>query len=338
MAQGLRRIAIEEAFVTRDIHVEWTKVLKSRFVEPGFKAMGLTILGDNPGAKIVHDRLMDLNEGRIAHMNETGIDMQVISITSPGVQVFDAITARVLASQANDVLSEAIKRHPTRFAGLATLAPQHPESAAKELDRAVNVLGLKGALINSHTFGEYLDDSKYWPILEALQSLNVPLYLHPREPATSMISPYLDYGLFFAGWGFAAETGLHAMRLIMSGTFERFPKLQIILGHMGEGIPFWLQRIDNRYELAVKIGAQQKLPKLPSQYFRENFIITTSGVTHNGALRLCLDELGPQRIMFAADYPYESVGEAVQFLDNAAISDEDRRLIYSGNAEKLFTL
>lgn len=333
-----RRIAIEEAFVTADIAAEWSRVLSGRFVEPGFLAMGASILGDNPGAKTVHERLTDLDAGRIAHMDSAGIDMQVISITSPGVQVFDAVTAMALSKQANDVLADAVRRHPTRFAGLATVAPQYPDGAAKELERAVKQLGMKGALINSHTMGEYLDDPKFWPIFEAAQALGVPIYLHPREPAPSMVGPYLDYGLYWAGWGFAAETGLHAMRLIMGGVFVRFPKLKIILGHMGEGIPFSLQRIDNRFKLGVKIGAHGDLPRLPSEYFLENFVITTSGVMHDAALRLSLDVLGAGRIMFAADYPYESVEDGVKFMDETPITEEERRLIYAGNAEALFGL
>jgi 2,3-dihydroxybenzoate decarboxylase len=153
-----------------------------------------------------------------------------------------------------------------------------------------------------------------------------------------MVTPYLDYGLYFAGWGFAAETGLHAMRLIMCGLFDKFPRLTIILGHMGEGLPFWLQRIDNRYLLQVTIGAVKKLPRLPSEYFLENFFITTSGVTSAPALRLSLDVLGVDRIMFAADYPYESMKEGVEFMDKVNITEEERQKIYSLNAKRVFKL
>ncbi len=334
----MKRIAVEEAFVTREISDEWKKVLNSKYVEPGFREMGKTILGDNPGTQTLHTHLLDLGAGRIAHMDATGIDMQVLSLTSPGVQVFDAITAAALSREANDRLAEAVQNYPTRFAGLAAIAPQHPASAAQEMERAVNSLNLKGSIINSHTMGEYLDDPKYWIIFEAAESLNAPIYLHPREPGPDMVKPYLDYGLYFAGWGFAAETGLHAMRLIMSGVFDRFPKLKIILGHMGESIPFWLQRIDNRYLLQVKIGAVKQMPRLPSDYFKDNFIISTSGVTHHGVLRLMLEILGPNRILFAADYPYESTEEAVEFMDTAPIAEADREKIYEHNATKLLRL
>ena len=334
----LKRIAVEEAFVTEDIAKEWKKVLASKFVEPGFRMMGNSILGDDPGARLVHSRLVDIGAGRIAQMDADGIDMAVLSITSPGVQVFDAVTATRLAKEANDVLAAAVKAHPTRLAGLAAVAPHYPAGAAQELERAAKTLRMKGFLINSHTMGEYLDDPKYWPIFEAAQALDMPLYLHPREPAPSMVAPFLDYGLYFAGFGFAVETSLHAMRLIMCGVFDRFPKLRIVLGHMGEGLPFWLQRIDNRYLLQVKIGAVKKLPRLPSEYFLSNFVITTSGVMWAPALKLSIEVLGVERIMFAADYPYESVEEGVKFLDGVDISDTDRQKIYSLNAERYFKL
>ena len=334
----MKRIAVEEAFVTEEIAREWDRALASKFVEPGFRLLGDTILGDSPAARGVHAQLVDLDRGRIADMDACGIDLAVLSVTSPGVQVFDAVTASALSTHANDVLAEAVRRHPTRFAGLATVAPNHPQGAVVELQRAANVLGMKGFLINSHTQGEYLDDRKYWPLFEAAQALPMPLYLHPREPAPSMITPMLDYGLYFAGWGFAVETATHALRLIMSGLFDEFPRLKIILGHMGEGLPFWLQRIDNRYLLQVKIGAVKALARLPSEYFLDNFLITTSGVMSAPALRLCLDVVGVERIMFAADYPYESVEESVQFMDSVDITASERQAIYATNAERVFTL
>jgi 2,3-dihydroxybenzoate decarboxylase len=334
----MRRIAVEEAFVTEEIAREWDRALASKFVEPGFRLMGETILGDSPASRGVHAQLIDLDQGRIADMDACGIDLALLSITSPGVQVFDAVTATSLSTHANDVLAEAIRRHPTRFAGLATVAPNHPQSAVVELQRAASKLGMKGFLINSHTQGEYLDDRKYWPLFEAAQALEMPLYLHPREPAPSMVTPMLDYGLYFAGWGFAVETATHALRLIMSGLFDEFPRLTIILGHMGEGLPFWLKRLDNRYLLQVKIGAVKPLKRLPSEYFLENFLITTSGMMSAPALRLCLDVVGVERIMFAADYPYESAEESVQFMDSVDITPSERQAIYSTNAERVFKL
>lgn len=334
----IRRIAVEEAFVTPEIMAEWRKVLAGSDAEPGFAKMGESILAQTPANKPLDDRLLDIGAARIAHMDAIGIDMQVLSLTSPGVQVFESALATRLAAESNDVLAAAVRAYPTRFAGLAAIAPQDPAAAAKEIERGATQLGLCGIIVNSHTKGEYLDAPKFRPILEAAQAHDLPIYLHPREPAASWVGPYLDYALWFAGWGFAAETGLHAMRLIMSGTFDRFPRLKIVLGHMGEGLPFWLQRIDNRYRLEVKIGACEKLARLPSEYFLDNFVITTSGVTSMPALRLSLDELGVDRILFAADFPYEDDGEAVRFMDGASVTEEERRKIYETNACRVFKL
>jgi 5-carboxyvanillate decarboxylase len=333
----VRRIAVEEAFVTAEIASEWKSVLAGPDVEPGFAKMGESILAETPGNALLHSRLLDIGKGRIAHMDEIGLDSQVVSLTSPGVQVFAADLATRLAADANDALASAVGAAPTRLAGLGAIAPQDPLAAAREIER-IKSLGLRGLIVNSHTFGEYLDAPRYAPIFEAMQATSLPMYLHPREPAPSLVTPFLDYGLYFAGWGFAVETGLHAMRLIMSGTFERYPKLKIVLGHMGEGIPFWLQRVDNRYLLQVKIGAVSKLPRLPSEYFLDNFVITTAGVTSMPALRLSIDVLGAERILFAADFPYEDDAEAVRFLDGATLTQHERDLISHANAERLFGL
>ena len=334
----IKRIAVEEAFVTDDIASEWAKVLAAGDVEPGFRLMGDSILGNSPGARAVHQRLLDIGGERIAHMDATGIDLQILSLTSPGVQVFNATTGAALARQSNDALVDAIARHPTRLAGLAAIAPQDPVTAVAELGRVATLAGIKGFIVNSHTHGEYLDVPKYWPIFEAAEALNLPLYLHPREPSPAMLGPFADYGLYFAGWGFAAETGLHAMRIIMCGVLDRFPKLKIILGHMGEGIPFWLQRIDNRYLLQVRLGAVRKMARLPSEYFLENFVITTSGVCFAPALKLSIEVLGAERILFAADYPYESVEEAVAFMDGVDVAEHIRTQIYWENSARVFCL
>ncbi len=335
----MRRIAIEEAFVTQAIADQWKVILDAGAVgEPGFKKMGETILADSPGTRLIHERLINLGEGRLNDMDETGVDVHVISLTSPGVQVFDGELAAELAHDANDHLANAVRAHPSRFAGLAAVAPQLPDVAAQELERSINQLGLCGVIINSHTKGEYLDDKKFWTILEAAESLRAPIYLHPRTPSPTMVGPYLDYGLYFAGWGFAVETSLHAMRMIMSGVFDRFPALKIILGHMGEGLPFWLDRIDNRYLLQVKIGAVPEMKKLPSEYFRSNFVITTAGMTYAAPLKLSLEMLGSEKVLFAADYPYEDMAEAVEFMNTAEVSEKVRHQIFHENAETLFGL
>lgn len=275
---------------------------------------------------------------RIEFLNKNDIDKQVL--TAPPFLFYywsNTAEARTLMSIENDAIADTVRRHPDRFIGLATVMLQDVDASIAECERAKK-LGLAGVEIGSNVNDISLADERYWKFFEAAEALDMPIYLHPREPAPSMVTPFLDYGLYFAGWGFAAETGLHAMRLIMSGTFDRFPRLKIVLGHMGEGLPFWLQRIDNRYLLEVKIGAVDKLAKLPSQYFLENFVITTAGVTSMPALRLCLDVLGVERILFAADFPYEDDAEAVRFMDGATVTEDERKQIYQTNAERIFKL
>jgi 5-carboxyvanillate decarboxylase len=333
----MRRIAVEEAFITADILAGWKKVLASSDVEPGFAKLGGSLLKPSAASTQLVNNLLDIGAGRIAHMDKVGIDVELLSLTSPGVQIFDTDMATRLAAESNDALAAAINANPKRLAGLVAVAPQDPAAAAREIERGKK-LGLCGVIINSHTRSEYLDLPKYRPILEAAEALDMPIYLHPREPAPSMVTPYLDYGLYFATWGFSAETGLHAMRLIMSGAFDRHPGLRIVLGHMGEGLPYWLKRIDNRFAMQVRIGATEKLPKRPSEYFLENFYITTAGVTDMAVLKLGLAELGADRIMFAADFPYEDDAEAVSFMDGADVTEEQRLKIYETNARRIFKL
>lgn len=332
-----KRIATEEAFATAALIDESIRLIESGKAEPAFAMMGKFVFGNGLGAKIIDAKLLDLGENRIKRMDADGIDFAILSMTSPGVQVFEADKAIGISTEANDILAEAVRKYPHRFGGLAAIAPQAPNEAAKEIARAKK-LGLKGIIINSHTQGEYLDLPKFVPILEAAQDLNMPIYLHPREPASQWVAPYVDYGLYFASWGFAAEAALHAMRLIMSGTLDRFPKLRIVLGHMGEGIPFWLGRIDNRYKGQVVVGASSVLEQLPSEYFLRNFVITTSGMTDNASLRLAIDVLGVERIQFAADYPYENARNGVRALESANITEEERKLIFETNAIKYWGL
>jgi 5-carboxyvanillate decarboxylase len=279
-------------------------------------------------------RLLDIDGERLQIMDANSVDLQVLSLTAPGVQMFDADTATAMASETNDRIAEAIRRHPGRFAGMASFAPQDPQRAAKEIDRAIHKLKLNALIVNSHTNGEYLDDRKYWPIFEAAVAAKVPLYIHPRNlPAPA--ARYLTgetYTLNGAFWGFQVETGVHALRLIMSGVFEQFPDLRIILGHMGEGIPYWFYRIDYFY------ASRSKIKRKPSEYFKENFYITTSGVNDHAVLEYCHRVLGPDRIMWAIDYPYQETTEAVAFMRNAPLPEGDVEKIASGNAERIFRI
>jgi 2,3-dihydroxybenzoate decarboxylase len=274
-------------------------------------------------------------------MDSSGIDMQVLSLTSPGVQVFDAATANSLAAASNDELAEAIRRNPTRFTGLAAAAPQDPKAAAKEIDRAVTRLGLKGVIMNSHTLGERLDDPKFWDIFAAAESLDVPIYLHPNTPPRDMIQPYLEKGLDGAVFGFQAETGLHMLRIIVSGAFDEFPKLKFVVGHCGEALPFWLYRIDYMHGAAARSNRHphmRKLKRTPGEYLRENVYVTNSGVAWEPAIMLCHKVMGPEHTLYAMDYPYQFQKYEVEACDALPMTPADKRKFFQTNAERLFKI
>jgi 5-carboxyvanillate decarboxylase len=257
------------------------------------------------------------------------------------VQVLARGEAVALARDANDQLAAAIRRHPTRLAGMAAVAPQDPQAAAKEIERCVQQLGLRSLVINSHTQGEYLSDPKYWPIFEAAEALGTPIYLHPNTPPASMIGPFLEAGLDGAIYGFGVETGLHALRLITAGVFDRFPKLQIVLGHMGEALPFWAYRLDYMHAATVRskrYASVQPLQKKPSDYLRENFHITCSGMAWERAIRFTQELMGEDRVLYAMDYPYQYAIDEVRALDAMAMSDATKLKFFQTNAENLFGL
>ena len=237
-----------------------------------------------------------------------------------------------------------IDKHPDRFASFATLALQDPAASADELERAVKELGPKGTMIFSNIGGQYLDNQKFWIILERAEELGVPIYLHPGPPSDDMAAPYMTYPILTgAMWGYSAGTGLHAMRLIISGIFDKYPGLKIILGHLGEGIPYYLWRIDNIWlkqmdRAEAPDSSAIKLQRTPTQYFKDNFYITTSGMFWPPALQFANSVLGADDILFAVDYPPESNITAVQFIDAAPVSDDDKEKICHLNAEKLLDL
>jgi 5-carboxyvanillate decarboxylase len=331
-----RLIATEEAFAIPEQADEFRRVATLSYVNPDLD-MWRGFFNPTPGAQPLLRRLLDLEGERIQIMDQSGVDMHLLSLTSPGVQMFTADAATNLAALANDRLAEVIKKHPTRFTGLATFAPQDPKNAAKEIDRAMNRLKLNGLIVNSHTNGEYLDDKKFWPIFEAATATNAAIYIHPRnmpDPCSFMVRA--DVNLAGAMWGFQMETGLHAMRLIVGGVFDQFPSLKIILGHMGEALPFWLYRIDYMYKSYTR--GQGKLKKLPSQYVKDNFLITTSGMNTHPVLKYCNEVLGPDNIMFAVDYPYQESIESANFMNTAPLSQADCEKIAHGNAERIFRI
>ena len=338
---GYKRIATEEAWAPKEMLDMWRNILRDKsFDDPGFNSLWGFFLESNVGyTNEIVVRLQDMGEGRLRDMDASGIDMQLLLLTAPGVQVFEAGTANALAVSSNDQLAEACRNHPDRFAGLAAVAPQDPKSAARELERAVNTLGLKGAVINSHTRGEYLDDARFWEIFEAAETLDVPIYIHPQTPPRDMIQPFLKRNLDGAIMGFAVEVALHTVAIILSGAFDRFPGLKIVIGHAGEGLPFWLFRLDHMQDVVLGNRKDTKpLKRKISDYMKENIYITTSGMAWEPAITFSQQVLGMNRVLYAMDYPYQFVPEEVEVTDQLPISEADKKLLYQTNAEKLFKL
>jgi 5-carboxyvanillate decarboxylase len=331
----IRRIATEEAFSIPEVAAALRELCGG--ADAGIDMMLLKkIYGGVAGYQAAFlAPLLDLEEARLKDMDANGVDMQLLSLTSPGVQMFDADTAVALATVANDRLAETIARHPTRFAGLASFAPQDPLRAVREMERAIGKLKLNGFIVNSHTNNEYLDQPKFWPILEAAEALDRCIYIHPRGPSDQLSGPMHDYGMFAALWAYGVEVSTHAVRLILSGVFDRFPKLQICLGHMGEAVHFWSWRLDFMSERAQKAGAP-KLKLKPSEYLKRNFVITTSGQESPLALEYSIKQLGIDNVMWAIDYPYQPSAPAVAFMDSVDVTDEQRHQLYHGNAERVF--
>lgn len=334
------RIATEEAWTPAEMLQMWRKVLQDKsFDDPGFHSLWGFFLESNVGfTNTIVEQLQDLGERRLNDMDGSGIDKQLLLLTAPGVQVFDKATAVALAASSNDEVAEACRNHPDRYAALAAVAPQDPAAAAQELERAVGKLGLKGAVVNSHTDGEYLDDPRYWEIFEAAQALSVPIYIHPQTPPRDMIAPFLKRNLDGAIMGFAVEVAFHTLAIIISGAFDRFPDLKIVIGHGGEGLPFWLFRMDHMQDVVLGNKGENKLKRKISDYMKENIYVTTSGMAWEPAITFCQSVLGMDRVLYAMDYPYQFVPEEVAVTDNLPISAAETKMLYQTNAEKVFGL
>ena len=282
----------------------------------------------------IRDELLDLGEGRLKDMDAAGVDVQVLSLTAPGLEQFDAATATALSKKTNDHLAESIQRHPDRFMGFAALAPQDPEGAANELERAMKELGFKGWNTHSNYAGAYLDDKEYWPILEKAEELDALIYIHPTAPA---IPQLYKYGFTLAGapFGFGAETAMCMLRLIFSGVFDRYPGLKFMLGHYGEALPFQMERMDRAYTRPPAPAGRPELSKRPSDYLKNNVFVTTSGNFFEAAFACTVQAMGMDRIFLGIDYPYEKMGQSLQFLEGLPISQEDLDQIYSLNANRI---
>jgi len=338
-----RRIATEEAWATREQVDLYRKMLAAGSTgDPGFDSMWGHFAGGGSDRVVrILERLLDVGEGRLRDMDAAGIDQQLLLLTSPGVQVFDAATAVAVAASSNDQVSEVARKNPARFAALASVAPQDPPAAAKELERAVRRLGLKGAVINSHTRGELLDDTKFWPIFEAAEAMDVPVYIHPNTPPRDMIGPLLSRGLEGAIYGFAVECGMHLLALIVSGVFDRFPKLRLVVGHLGEGAPFWMSRFDfmHRAQVASKRYRQWKpLERRISDYMKENVYYTTSGMPWEPAILFTRSVVGADRVLYAMDYPYQYVPEEVAAMEAMPLTAPEKAAFFQSNAGRIFKL
>jgi hypothetical protein len=321
-----------------------TITLEEHYATPGFlngPGRGFVERAARMGDRMarVLEQVRDIGDARIAEMDAARIDVQVLSLNSPGVEQLEAAEATALAREANDSAVDAVQRHPSRFAAFAALPTAAPDEAARELERRVQEQGFKGAIINGHHRGRYLDDKFFWPILERAESLAVPIYLHPTQPPQPVVeasfsgfSPEVSYMFANAGWGWHIETAVHLLRMILGGVFDRFPKLQIIIGHMGEALPFMLSRVD------IMSPGLTGLTRPISSYLRENVHYTFSGFNYMPTFLDLLLQVGVDRIMFSADYPYGSMAHARAFLDQLPVSAADREKIAHGNAERLLNM
>jgi 2,3-dihydroxybenzoate decarboxylase len=286
----------------------------------------------------LRERREDVGALRIREMDEAGIDIQVLSHSAPATQRLDAESAVPVAKQANDRLREKVQASNGRFEAFAALPTANPKAAADELERAVTKLGFKGAMVHGLTNGRFFDDKQFWPIFERARQLDVPLYIHPAMPHPAVVEAYYrDYlkdfpGLLTAAWGFTVETATQGIRLVLSGVFDAYPGLKIIMGHLGESLPFSLWRID----MALQRQGNRATPF--RETFREHFWITTSGNFSTPALLCCVLEMGVDRILFSVDYPFVPNPPGVRWMDHVPLGPDDRAKILSGNAKRLLKI
>jgi len=328
----MRKIALEEHWfhpLNTDIRIEFNERTQSTsFRNPEFFSPSLP-------------RMLTegIEEYRLKEMDENGIDVQILSHQYPGIQgILSADEAISKAKIINDDMAEITRKYPTRFKGFATLPMQAPEAAADELERTVKDLGFVGALINGHTNGEFLDEDKFRIVWERSVALKAPIYLHAFDPIPDQVKVYKGYRqLIGPSWSWNTDTATHVMRIISSGLFEELPEATLIVGHMGEFLPYMLARIDEGYE---QTGGHKswKIPREPSYYYRNNVMITTSGKWNPETLVCAISALGADRVMFSVDYPFLDSSISVSQVENTPMSQDDKEKIYHGNAERLFML
>jgi predicted TIM-barrel fold metal-dependent hydrolase len=328
----LPKVAVEEHFNFLTAGARGASVDLSQLV----KAMDY----DATWMSRIDERLVEIGPMRLAEMDAAGVDVCVLSHTVPGVQgIVDAAEAVAAARDVNDFLASAVALYPTRFAGFASVPLQDPHAAANELERAMTRLGLKGAMVNGYTNtadggGAYLDEPRFLPFWEAAAALRAPVYIHPRPPLEQRVFEG-HAQLLGATWGFAPETAAHALRIVHSGLLDRLPGLTIVLGHLGETLPYFAWRIQHCFEYNP---SDKRLERRLQDYLSDNFYVSTSGFFSDQALINAVLTIGADRILFAADYPYETMAPATQWLERAPISEPDRRKIAYGNARTLLNL
>jgi 2,3-dihydroxybenzoate decarboxylase len=318
----MRKIALEEHFTRPELSA-YAQYEGSNRRSPDFARL--------------RERLLDFGELRLEAMDRAGIDLAVLSVATPGVQAEpDREVAIKRARIENDFLAREITKHPTRYAGFAHLPLQDARVAADELSRCVEQLEFKGALVNGHTNGRYLDERSYDPFWERVEALGVPVYLHPRDPfdAPHMFAGHRE--LRGATWAWTVETATHALRLAFGGVFDRHPKARLILGHMGETLPYLLWRLDSRSRAQAE--DEEAAERAPSQIIRDNILVTTAGVCSHASLACALAALGEDSVMFSVDYRFEDCEVAAEFIESAPISEEARAKVCHGNARRLLRL
>lgn len=317
--------------------------LEEHFITPALEDLMFSSIGWDPGEwREMHDRLKDTEHLRLEEMDRFGVERSVISLAAPCIQdETDRGRASKRASEANDALAEVVARHPDRYSGFAALPMQDPQAAAAELERAVRTFGFVGALVNGYSSignldtAAYYDEPQYLPFWERVAALDVPFYLHPRNPLPNQRRMYEGRSeLLGPTWAFTVETATHALRLITSGLFDRFPGLTIVLGHLGELLPFAIARLEQRMSHIPTVA----LKKPATEYLRDNFYVTTSGNFHTASLIGVILQLGADRVLFAVDYPFEQTRDAVTWFDTVPISATDREKIGRTNAARLLGL
>ncbi|NWF91685.1 MAG: amidohydrolase [Syntrophaceae bacterium] len=280
------------------------------------------------------ESLLDHGKGRLKRMDASGVDIQILSLAAPGIEQLDPAVGSALAVETNNALSEVIHRYPDRFMGFAALAPKRPGEAADELERCVKDLGFVGWNTHAHYGDSYLDEKQYRPILERAERLNVPIYLHPTVSAYSQAD---RYGFPLAGppFGFGFEVLLCLFRMIYAGIFDEFPRLMVILGHLGEGLPFFMERVDWAYLRPFDPNLRPKISKKPSEYLRSNIFVATSGNHYEPAFRCTYEAMGIDRILLGTDYPFEEMDPCMRFLQRINLSQREKEKIYYLNAKRI---